>query len=109
MPTADSLMCPPQFIQSLTDLLVKDGEALNLNCSVKGDPEPNITWSKNGEVKIWINHNKLFSSTNWLSYLIDWTNDFFIPTCLCFDYVFIPGLIYFTAAKLFWYPGFEIS
>jgi len=50
MPTADSLMCPPQFIQSLTDLLVKDGEALNLNCSVKGDPEPNITWSKNGEL-----------------------------------------------------------
>ena len=48
--TADSLMCPPQFVQSLADLLVKDGEALKLQCSVKGDPEPNVTWSKNGEV-----------------------------------------------------------
>lgn len=45
-------MCTPKFVQTLLgDLSVKDGEALKLTCIVKGDPEPNITWSKNNEVK----------------------------------------------------------
>ena len=50
VPPADSLMCPPKFTVPLRDLSIKDGEALNLTCTVKGDPEPNVTWSKNGEV-----------------------------------------------------------
>ena len=50
VPASDSLMCPPKFLQSLSDLTIKDGEALKLTCTVKGDPDPNITWSKNGEV-----------------------------------------------------------
>lgn len=52
MPPADSLMCPPKFTVPLQDLTIKDGEALNLTCAVKGDPEPNVTWSKNGEVNL---------------------------------------------------------
>lgn len=42
-------MCKPDFTEPLKDLEVNDGEALTLQCSVNGDPEPQITWSKNGK------------------------------------------------------------
>ena len=49
VPPDDSLMCKPVFSKGLKDLAVKDGEALTLQCSVKGDPDPQIIWSKNGK------------------------------------------------------------
>lgn len=40
-------MCAPQFSKELKDLTVVDGESLSLSCNVTGDPEPQITWTKN--------------------------------------------------------------
>jgi hypothetical protein len=42
-------MCKPDFTKALKDLTIRDGETLTLTCSVQGDPEPQITWSKNGK------------------------------------------------------------
>lgn len=42
-------MCKPEFTEALKDLSVNDGEKLMLQCVVNGDPEPQITWSKNGK------------------------------------------------------------
>ena len=39
---------PPAFVDKLKDLKVRDGESLTLKTSVKGDPEPQIQWLKNG-------------------------------------------------------------
>ncbi|XP_037720926.1 twitchin isoform X30 [Drosophila subpulchrella] len=49
LPPDDSLMCKPEFTKPLHDLTIRDGEQLILTCHVKGDPEPQITWSKNGK------------------------------------------------------------
>lgn len=49
MPPDDSLMCKPDFVKPLKDLTIQDGETLTLACSVSGDPEPQVTWSKNGK------------------------------------------------------------
>ncbi|KPU74929.1 uncharacterized protein Dana_GF19006, isoform G [Drosophila ananassae] len=49
LPPDDSLMFKPEFIVPLHDLNIHDGEQLVLSCHVKGDPEPQITWSKNGK------------------------------------------------------------
>lgn len=50
VPPDDSLMCKPEFTRPLNiDLEVIDGERLLLECTVKGDPDPQITWSKNGK------------------------------------------------------------
>jgi len=47
LPLDDSLMHKPKFAQTLPAKFdVKDGQALNLKCSVSGDPEPQITWFK---------------------------------------------------------------
>jgi hypothetical protein len=37
-------------VKPLSEMTIKDGEALKLTCIVKGDPDPNVTWLKNGEV-----------------------------------------------------------
>lgn len=43
-------MHAPKFTGPLPENLeVKDGEMLCLKCTVKGDPEPQITWSKDSE------------------------------------------------------------
>lgn len=42
-------MCKPEFTAPLKDLEVMDGERLTLECTVKGDPDPQIQWSKNGK------------------------------------------------------------
>lgn len=42
-------MCKPEFTKPLRDLSIHDGESLVLTCHVTGDPEPQITWSKNGK------------------------------------------------------------
>lgn len=43
-------MCPPDFSTRLLDTSVNDGQSLELICKVTGDPEPQITWLKNGKV-----------------------------------------------------------
>lgn len=48
---ADDSMSPPEFFRPLTDKCVPDGESFEISCSVKGDPEPHVTWTKNGKVK----------------------------------------------------------
>ncbi|GAB0086378.1 hypothetical protein DMENIID0001_004290 [Sergentomyia squamirostris] len=49
LPADDSLMCKPSFTEQLKDLTVQDGGTLLLTCSVRGDPDPQITWSKGGK------------------------------------------------------------
>jgi len=43
-------MRPPQFTQKLRNLTINDGEQLELMVKVDGDPEPQITWNKDGKV-----------------------------------------------------------
>ncbi|KAE8573900.1 Putative twitchin [Halyomorpha halys] len=43
----DETMSPPKFSQGLSNKSVNDGEQLVFTCKVLGDPEPQITWSKN--------------------------------------------------------------
>ncbi|CAH1103156.1 unnamed protein product [Psylliodes chrysocephalus] len=45
----DSTMYAPQFTKALADLIVNDGESLTLTTHVKGDPDPQIIWTKNGK------------------------------------------------------------
>lgn len=43
-------MCKPEFTINLdSNLTIRDGDQLVLTCTVKGDPEPQITWTKNGK------------------------------------------------------------
>ena len=43
-------MCPPSFLSGLNpDLEVMDGSRLELKVSVKGDPLPQVIWSKDGK------------------------------------------------------------
>jgi len=50
VPPDDSLMCKPEFTRKLQDLIVNDGDQLQLTCTIKGDPEPQVNWTKNGQV-----------------------------------------------------------
>ncbi|CAH1969101.1 unnamed protein product [Acanthoscelides obtectus] len=45
----DESMGPPAFTKTLSDLTVNDGDSLTLTAHVKGDPDPQIVWSKNGK------------------------------------------------------------
>jgi len=45
----DSLMCPPSFLTGLKpEQSIKDGSRLELKVQVKGDPDPQVTWLKDG-------------------------------------------------------------
>lgn len=46
----DDSMCPPEFTQKLMDRKINDGEPLELTCFIKGDPDPQVTWLKDGKV-----------------------------------------------------------
>uniref|UniRef100_A0AAG5CSE1 Twitchin n=1 Tax=Anopheles atroparvus TaxID=41427 RepID=A0AAG5CSE1_ANOAO len=46
---SDSLMHPPEFTKKLKDVVAADGEPLQLNCHVNGDPLPQIVWTKDGK------------------------------------------------------------
>ncbi|XP_055385446.1 twitchin isoform X34 [Condylostylus longicornis] len=48
-PPDDASMVKPEFTKQLQDVTILDGEQLLLSCIVKGDPEPQITWHKNGK------------------------------------------------------------
>lgn len=41
-------MCRPQFTQVLRDMSISDGDQLQLQATVAGDPEPQILWTRNG-------------------------------------------------------------
>lgn len=46
----DSLMCPPSFLTGLKpEQSIKDGTRLELKVQVKGDPDPQVTWLKDGK------------------------------------------------------------
>lgn len=47
-------MRAPQFTKKLSDLTINDGEQLELNVKVDGDPEPQVTWSKNGKASTYM-------------------------------------------------------
>merc|ERR1719195_1914789 len=43
-------MCPPSFLTGLKpDLSLKDGSRLELKVQVKGDPDPQVSWMKDGK------------------------------------------------------------
>lgn len=43
-------MFKPEFTKNLdSNVTVRDGDQLVLTCTVKGDPEPQVTWTKNGK------------------------------------------------------------
>lgn len=42
-------MHPPEFTKKLKDVVAADGEPLQLNCHVNGDPLPQIVWTKDGK------------------------------------------------------------
>jgi len=50
LPPDDSLMCPPSFLTGLKpDLELQDGSRMELKVSLKGDPLPQVTWTKDGK------------------------------------------------------------
>jgi hypothetical protein len=50
LPPDDSLMCPPSFLTGLNpNLEVIDGTRLERKVGVKGDPLPQVTWTKEGK------------------------------------------------------------
>lgn len=49
LPPNDASSSPPEFTVGLKSLNIGDGERLTLQCQVAGDPEPQVTWFKNGK------------------------------------------------------------
>lgn len=50
LPADDNLMCPPSFLTGLKpELSLNDGSRLELRVQVKGDPDPQVSWSKDGK------------------------------------------------------------
>ena len=50
LPPDDSLMCPPSFLTGLKpELAIKDGSRMELKVQVKGDPDPQVSWMKDGK------------------------------------------------------------
>jgi len=46
LPLDDSFMCPPSFLTGLKpEMVVRDGSSLELEVSVKGDPDPQVLFS----------------------------------------------------------------
>ena len=51
-PPDDASMGPPKFTKELKDLTIDDGAKLELTVKVEGDPEPQVNWTKNGNVRL---------------------------------------------------------
>lgn len=49
LPPNDAASSPPEFTVGLKSLNIGDGERLTLQCQVAGDPEPQVTWYKDGK------------------------------------------------------------
>lgn len=50
VPDASNKMTAPTFEKALANLEVSEGQKLELECVVVGDPEPKVTWMKDGSV-----------------------------------------------------------
>ena len=49
LPPNDAASSPPEFTVGLKSLNIGDGERLTLQCQVAGDPEPQVSWYKDGK------------------------------------------------------------
>lgn len=49
LPPSDAASKAPQFTTALKSLTIGDGERLTLQCQVAGDPEPQVSWYKDGK------------------------------------------------------------
>lgn len=49
LPPNDASSSPPTFTVGLKGLTIGDGERLTLQCQVAGDPEPQVSWFKDGK------------------------------------------------------------
>lgn len=49
LPPNDASSSPPTFTVGLKSLTMGDGERLTLQCQIAGDPEPQVTWFKDGK------------------------------------------------------------
>lgn len=49
MPTDSGMSAPGVSKAMPASLSVKDGEALAITCEFSGDPEPQVSWTRNGE------------------------------------------------------------
>ena len=49
LPTNDAASSPPTFTVGLKSLNIGDGERLTLQCQVAGDPDPQVSWYKDGK------------------------------------------------------------
>jgi hypothetical protein len=49
LPANDAASSPPTFTVGLKSLNIGDGERLTLQCQVAGDPEPQVSWYKDGK------------------------------------------------------------
>jgi len=49
LPPNDAASIAPEFTTGLKSLAIGDGERLTLQCQVAGDPEPQVTWFKDGK------------------------------------------------------------
>lgn len=49
LPPSDASSSAPQFTTGLKGLTIVDGDRLTLQCQVAGDPEPQVSWFKDGK------------------------------------------------------------
>ena len=40
----------PEFLKTLTDVEVSEGQSVKFRCKVKGYPQPRVTWYKDGQL-----------------------------------------------------------
>lgn len=66
---SDDSMRSPQFTQKLKNLTINDGEQLELKVKVDGDPEPQITWSKDGKVDTSLRNYTILAIKSYVYYL----------------------------------------
>lgn len=41
---------PPKFVQLITDITAGEGQKVTMTCRVTGQPEPEVTWYRNGRL-----------------------------------------------------------
>lgn len=47
MPDIDELLVSPKFTKLLSDVLVREGDSIVLECSAEGCPKPHFKWIRN--------------------------------------------------------------
>lgn len=43
----DELVVSPKFTKLLSDVLVREGDSINLECNAEGCPKPDFKWIRN--------------------------------------------------------------